>query len=430
MPVRGLETTSRTSSGSAASNVLPSNKVNFVHLGHLLRHPHLLHRLEVDVRPQHLLRHRGVIGGALDHAPAPELAEPPLAERRLRIVGVAIREGHVELVLLLAAVAVVVVAEQPLQDDLGRTVDVGRPSDHLRRLGAILELVEVHARQVQRLEHRLDRPGILRGEVLGERADLFRVIRPHLLRRDRGEADAVEDGAIVPRLADAEAVHLVDLHVRDHLRRRDGDQADVLVRMNASRRQPVPRPHRVGAGRKRHRERERLTGSFRLVGDRLERLRGPDAGLLQLVVEGDGLTVAVEQPRDDHRFDRRSGQAHRRGERHAEQHVRAVVFADRQLVANHRPRRFLRDDRCDPELLEVAELVRHHDRRAVGQRDDPEPHGLGLRRIVRVGGPGPPSRQSEHQAGGRRAGGVPQKRASFHRCRPRGGAAGLSPMNT
>ena len=35
----------------------------------------------------------------------------------------------------------------------------------------------------------------------------------------RGEADAVGDGARVPRLADAEAVHLADLHVGDHLRR-------------------------------------------------------------------------------------------------------------------------------------------------------------------------------------------------------------------
>ena len=55
----------------------------------------------------------------------------------------------------------------------------------------------------------------------------------------------------------------------------------------------------------------------------------------------------------------------------------------RQLVADDRPRRFLRDDRLDAELLEVAELVRHHDRRAVGERDDAEAHRRRLGAVVR-----------------------------------------------
>ena len=61
--------------------------------------------------------------------------------------------------------------------------------------------------------------GILVRELLGERADLLRMVLPDVLRGDRREADAVGDGARVPRLADAEAVHLADLHVGDHLRR-------------------------------------------------------------------------------------------------------------------------------------------------------------------------------------------------------------------
>ena len=47
----------------------------------------------------------------------------------------------------------------------------------------------------------------------------------------------------------------------------------------------------------------------------------------------------------------------------------------RELVADDRPRGFLGDRRLDAELLEVAELVRHDDRRAVGERDHAEAHG-------------------------------------------------------
>ena len=321
----------------------------------------------------------------------------------MRIVAVAVRVDHVERILLDAAVAVVVLAHQPLEDDRRRAVDVRRARDDLGELRPVLHLVEIDAGQVQRLEDRLDRLRVLRRELLGERAHLLRMVLPHLLRRRHGEADAVFDGAVVPRLADAEAVHLVDLHVGDHLRRRNGDEADVLVRMDAAGGEPVAHPHRVRAGREGHRERERLAGGLGLVGERLDVLRLADAGRLQLVVQRDRLAVAIEQPRDHHRLHRRSGQPHRRGERHADEHVRRLVLAERQLVADDRPGRFLRDDRVDAELLEVAELVRHHDRRAVGQRDDAEADRLGLRPVVGVDAADPSGRQARHQhAGGRR----------------------------
>ena len=248
-------------------------------LGHLHRHAHLLHGFEVDVRAQHPLGDAGVVRRALDHAPAPELRQPPLRVDLLRIVAVPVREDHVDRILLDAAVAVVVLAHQPLEDDCRRAVDVGGPRDDLGELRPVLHLVEVDAGQVQRLEDRLHRLRILRGELLGERAHLLGMVLPHLLRRDRREADAVFDGAVVPRLADAEAVHLVDLHVGDHLRRRNRDEADVLVRVDAAGREPVAHPHRVRARRERHRERQRLAGGLGLVGQRLDVLRLADAGL-------------------------------------------------------------------------------------------------------------------------------------------------------
>src|SRR5207237_2528271 len=107
------------------------------------------------------------------------------------------------------AVAVVVLAHEPLEDDLRRTIYICGARDDLRRRPPMFQLVEILARQVERLEHGLDRSGILRRKFFGERADLLRMVLPHLLRRRHRVADAVDDGAVVPGLADAEAVHLV-----------------------------------------------------------------------------------------------------------------------------------------------------------------------------------------------------------------------------
>src|SRR6185436_19154419 len=97
----------------------------------------------------------------------PELRQPPGRERRLRVIALTLREDHVVRILLDAAVAVVVLALQPLEDDVGRT------RNDLRRAGAVLHLVEMLAGEMQRLERGLDRPRITRGEVLVEGAHLF-----------------------------------------------------------------------------------------------------------------------------------------------------------------------------------------------------------------------------------------------------------------
>ncbi len=207
---------------------------------------------------------------------------------------------------------------------------------------------------MQRLQNGLDGLRIPSGELFGERTHFFGMVGPHLLRRHHGESDAVDDGPVVPWLAHAETVHLVHLHVGNHLRRRDGDERDILVGMNPAGSEPVAHPHRVGAWRKRHGKRQRMTGGFGLVGERFEILRCFHARLLQLVVQRDRLTVAIQQPGNHHRFHRRARQTHGGRERHAKQHVRRLVFADRQLVANHRPRGLFRDDGLDPELLEVV----------------------------------------------------------------------------
>ncbi len=262
----------------------------------------------------------------------------------------------------------------------------------------------MNARQVQGLQDRFDRSRISAGELFGEGADFFGMILPQLLGGHRGETDAVGNGASVPGLAHAEAVHLVDFHVRDHLRGRNGDERDVTVWVNAARREPVAGPHRVGAGREGHRERHRGPCSLRLVHQRLDGGGGARPRLLQLVVERDRLAVAVEQPGNHHRLHRRSRQPHRRRERHAEEHVGRVILAERELVPDHRPRRFFRDDRGDAEFLEEAELVRHDDRRAIGERDDAKTDGGRFGRVVGIEAARPAGRKTAHQHPGGGAG--------------------------
>src|SRR4029453_11516077 len=82
-----------------------------------------------------------VVRRLLHHAPAAELGEAPDPGRLERKVRLAVEEGHVVLVLLLAPVAVVVIAEHAAEDDLLRGVDVLRLADDLRHPRPVLELV-------------------------------------------------------------------------------------------------------------------------------------------------------------------------------------------------------------------------------------------------------------------------------------------------
>src|SRR5213075_223588 len=105
-----------------------------------------LHRLLVNVRTHDLLDHAVVVRRPGDHAPAPELAEPPLAVFGLRIVAVALAENHVAIVLLLSLVAVIVVAQQSAEDDLLVTIDVGWPADDFTLFRTVVQIIEPHAR--------------------------------------------------------------------------------------------------------------------------------------------------------------------------------------------------------------------------------------------------------------------------------------------
>ena len=204
------------------------------------------------------------------------------------------------------------------------------------------------------------------------------MVFPNLLCGDGGEPNLVAHGPGVPRFTDTEAVHLTHLHVSDHLGRRDSDEVDVLVGMDASGGEVVAQPHRMGSRRKGHGEGHRFAQRLGLFNEGLQGLRILLNFAHQFGLEGDGLAVAIENPRKDHRLLGRTQEPHRRGNGHANEHVRGLVIPGLQLVSNHRPTGFLGNRRLDAVFLEDAFLVGNDDGGAIGQRDNAKTHVRGF----------------------------------------------------
>ena len=203
------------------------------------------------------------------------------------------------------------------------------------------------------------------------------MVLPDALRGFRGEADLVVDRAVVPRLADAEAVHVADAHVGHHLRRRHDDRLHVLERIDAVGGEPVVDPHRVRAGGERLRER---VLALLLVDERLQLRAVRRAFVLQLVRQRDRLAVVVEAHQHGHVL-LRTADAHLHAVDEAVQHVRGVEFAIDELVAHRGPRGFLARHDLDAVLLVELHHRRHDHRRAVGERNEADLHFLLLGRV-------------------------------------------------
>ena len=107
--------------------------------------------------------------------------------------------------------------------------------------------------------------------------------------------------------------------------------------------------------------------------------------LLQFAGEGDGLTIAVEGHQIGHRL-RLAGDPQFKSVQQAIENMRRVQFTGHQLVAHRRPAGLL-TQRQGNAIFFVKPLRRSDgQRRAVGQRNKPDPHG-GLLRSVRAAGP-------------------------------------------
>ncbi|OOO03618.1 MAG: hypothetical protein USCGTAYLOR_00168 [Chromatiales bacterium USCg_Taylor] len=272
---------------------------------------YFLHRLLIEVRSHDLLGNPVVIGGTVHHAPAAVLAQEPLCVFRLWIVTVTIAEDHVVGIFRFAAVAEIVMSLQAAQDDVRRTINVSSLGDDLGLLGAVFHLIQPYAGLVQGFQDSLHGPWILIRKFRGEGAHLFRMILPNILGVDRRKPDSFDDGARVPRLPDTITVHLPHIHVGYHLRRRNGDEGNVLVRVDAARAEVIAHPHGVRPGRKGHREGHRFARFLCIINQRFKGFGIGRHFAFQVGFQGDGLAVAVEDPGGDHGFFWRTKEAHR-----------------------------------------------------------------------------------------------------------------------
>ncbi|CCK14747.1 hypothetical protein BN136_757 [Cronobacter universalis NCTC 9529] len=280
--------------------------------------------------------------------------------------------------------AVVVLAEHARREVLRFGIEVRAFRQHLRGFAAVIVRGVYPAGGLQHGGgERAGGIGVLLHPQAAGAEHFFRVIREDGLRRGGGEPDAVIDGAGVPRLADAEADHIADAHVHHHLRRRHHHGAHIVERMNARRRQPVVEPHGVGAGRKGMGE---GVSAWLACGNHFfQRVGRGDAFFQQIGAERNRLAVLVERHQGRHRL-RFTGDAEFQPVDEPVERMGGVELAGDQLVAHRRPARLFAGQDANAIFFIEALQGSHDHRRAVGERNKTDAHGLKLG-FVRARGP-------------------------------------------
>ena len=226
-------------------------------------------------------------------APALVLGEEPQLVALVGIRDAALPELH-QLVgaLDLAAVAVVDVALDAVDDVGRRHVEPLALADDVGHLLLVLHLVAPLLGLHHGHQHGHGGLGVLVDPVGAHAERLLGMVLPDLAGHAGGVADVLVHELVVPRLADAEGVHVADLHVGHHLRRRHDDGRDVLVGIDAAGGQPVADPQVVRAAGEGHGALHFLAGRLLLGEGFLERRRvGLGAAALELVGDGDALAL-------------------------------------------------------------------------------------------------------------------------------------------
>ena len=308
-------------------------------------------------------------------------------------------ELHVVRVIPGLAQAILVPPHDALVDGVLAGVDIRLGGDDLGHLVLVGQRrIDPLARFHDGRHHRAAGVRVFLREFQRRAQYLFGMVAPDVLRGGRGDADAIHDRAVAPWLADAEAIHIPDAHIGHHLRRRHGNDLGLLHRIDAIGGEPVIQPHRVGAGGERLRE-----GVVAFFGThQLGQGRPIDRALArQLLRQRDGLAIVVQAHQHGHVL-LLAADPHLHAVQQAVQHVGGIEVAIGQFVAHAGPRRFLAEHEFDAIFLVEAQYRRHHDRCAVGQRDEADPDLRFLGR-VRSGGPGATGCQAKHAPGCRQA---------------------------
>ena len=300
--------------------------------------------------------------------------------------GVAGEELHLERrVVDDAAIAHVEAALHPCGDVHQRHLQVIAPGDnrhHLHQIGRIIAPLL-----------RLDDGGGDGDGGVGMGVDpvrahtkaLLGMVHPHLAGGNGGVAQFLIHQLAIPRLAHAEGVHGVGLHVGHHLRRRHGDEIDILVGIDAARRQPVADPQIVGAAGIGHGHGDLLAAGLLLANDALHP-GGIDVGPGGKIglVHRDALTIDVEPGEDAHR--RLAGlHAQRQEIAHRGEDMRAIdaarAAAQHEIVARCAPAGLLGQHHIGHTVFgEKPQFLGDNQRCRIGQRDEAQPCALHLGR--------------------------------------------------
>src|SRR6185503_15287806 len=266
-------------------------------------HAQLVRSLSPQVLAIDLGDEAGQVLVALELAPAHAFDEEPELVTAVGIGRVVPPELHDVRALLDDLARAIVEPALKARQDVGHGAIEPLPAgDDLRELATIRRLVAPHLRFLHGHEQRLRRMRVGVDPIGAHGKALLGVLVPDLGRVDGRVADLLILELLVPRLADAEAIHRADLHVRNHLRRRHDDRLDVLVGIDASGREPVPDPAIVRAARKSHRGLDRVARGLLLLERGLERLRvEAEFEIRVFVADRDRLAVEVEAREHVHR---------------------------------------------------------------------------------------------------------------------------------
>ena len=138
-------------------------------------------------------------------------------------------------------------AQNTLVDGVNAGVDIALVSDGLCHFGFIAQAgVNPFASFENGCRHSACSVGVFLDELCRGAEHFLRMVFPDVLGGHGGHADAVNDGAVVPRLAHTKAVHVAHAHVGHHLRGWHGNDFGVFDGVDAVGRHPVVKPHRVG----------------------------------------------------------------------------------------------------------------------------------------------------------------------------------------
>src|SRR5450830_1077256 len=177
---------------------------------HIFRNTGLGHhgRFLVQVDLVDRLGHGQVVRIFLEQVPATVLGHEPHAVRQVRKIDcTVVVELHVVRIIPGLAEAVLVAPHDALVDHVLAGVDVRLVGNHFRHLVLVGQRgVDPFAGVEDRRHHGATGVGILFDEVERGAQDFFGMVFPDVLGGGRGDADAVDNRAVAPRLAYAETV--------------------------------------------------------------------------------------------------------------------------------------------------------------------------------------------------------------------------------